>query len=239
MLYALDLTHRQARRVLEQAARSRAELQIELRNMPAEAALCATVEMVDDQVILARISECPSSVDAALLVGVYCDIATTMSTQMYLFDTYVIDAKREPETLWIRLARPQSIQVANRRAFQRRTVAQSSRVELLFEDGPDSFYGDLCNISGKGLGCRLPRELDGILLIGDQVRLKFTLAGILEQFNLPAIICNKTPTGDRSGLIVGLEFDDRSVPEQGQVLLERLRSFLCDADFSTGKQEDA
>lgn len=229
MLYALDLTNRQTKRVLEQALRSNARFQIEARNAPDGPPLSGRLVSIDGNLMTVELDDDGRARPTPTLVGVFCDVQTVLSDQIYLFCTCIMDVIEAGPPRRIVLAIPDSVQVWNRRKFLRRTLARSARVELSTEDMQEPCSAELSNLSGNGLACRVNKDLDGTLLIGEPARARFSLPGIPEQFDLPSVICNKTTTGDGGSLIVGLEFEMDELSEPELDLIERLRAYLCES----------
>lgn len=229
MLYALDLTQRQAKRVLEQALRTKAPLSIEPRNSPDDRPICGRLKSIDGNLLYLDLSDDAGETNMTGLIGTFCDVQTILSEQIYLFASCVLDVYDTTAPRSLVLALPDSIQVGNRRRFVRRTLARSSTVEVTTDEAGEPCQADLCNLGGNGLACRISKEMDSFLLIGEQVRIRFDVPGLPDIIDVAAIVCNKTPTGDHNAMLVGLQFDlSEGDPAEAQAI-ERLRIFLCDA----------
>ena len=85
MIVGMDLTLRQANRVLEQAVKCGATLTIEPRVWDDEEPLCGTVAARDANLL--RIDLHDNGRERALtgLVGAFCDVQTVLSSQLYIF----------------------------------------------------------------------------------------------------------------------------------------------------------
>jgi hypothetical protein len=224
MLVALDLTARQAARVLTQAVRTHARLEIDPRSLFLDPPLGGTLESSDAAHLVVALTDGHERVTLATLVGAMCDVRTILSRQLYLFSTAILEAN-DGAAKRLRLAIPQSIQVANRRQFARRSPTEPVPVRLTVPGAAQPLVGQLTNISRNGLGCRGGRqELDGVLLIGDEIHTEFVLPWATQVFALPATVCTKTVCHDRSNLLVGLEFAAQAPATRAT--LELLRTAL-------------
>jgi hypothetical protein len=229
MFYAFDLTQRQANRVLTQAQRSGARIEIEPRNWAEDEPISGGLKSVEPNVLAIDLDEDGRDLPLAALVGAFCDVSMVLSGQLFYFASCVLQVHCATPPYRVVLAAPTTIQVGNRRQFVRRALNQPSVVRLRPPGEPGEQTAELCNASGSGLACRVGRELDDELFIGDPIRVRFQLPGLPELFDLDAIICNKTPTADRNGLIVGVKFDLESPDENQRRLMDRLRAFICNA----------
>ena len=238
MSYAFDLRQRQARRVLEQALRTQVRLDIEPRGWNDDASLNGALSSIDANLLTIALDRNQPEMALSRLVGAFCDVQTVLSDQVYFFGTCILHVYDASMPRRLVLAVPETIQVGNRRQFVRRAAPQTSIVYLRLPKQPEPCMGELCSASGNGMACRVSRDLDGEFLIGEPVNVRFELPGLPESFNLDATICNKTPSGDGNGLVVGLQFDnvDDESPDQRRAV-ERLRAFLCNAEAITTEPE--
>ena len=233
MSYAIDLSERQSVRTLEQASRHGVELQIFPRSNPDHPPiLCHLV--TDDQprpfglprrFLIAVVNYAPDSDETpvplppspdrefcAELSGTYCDVTFNMGGHRYLFSTDVanveIDAEQDRIAFW--LTRPAVIQVAQRRAYRRIRLAQSSQVNLKWAEddhGMSSGIGWLCNISKAGIACRTEPPVADRLCIGEPLQVEFAFSPeTSERFQLDGVLCSKTPAGTHGKIILGIQF---------------------------------
>ncbi len=230
MQAVIDLNPRQASRVVEQAVRSRAALEIEARTLPRDGAMRGVLVGREDELLRVDLDPSTQPLPLHALLGACCDIRTVLSGQLYLFSTCVIDAFEHNTPQRLLLAMPETIHVANRRRFERRTLKEFSQVRLWPSESKTPYIGELCNISGDGLACRMVRgELDELLLVGDGVRVCFDLPSFGESFDLPAVVCNKSTSHDELQLIVGLEYQRGPATEPAATAaIERLWGILCE-----------
>lgn len=210
-----EMTSKQARRVLEQAARSRAEIWLE----PHEATDPATwrghvTELTSSALHLDLIRAVQTEL---LLVGACCEARLWIDAHVYVFSTWIQDVSQEAPPA-LRLGLPEVMYVFNRRRHERTAVSIASQVHLWPAGAATAIVGLLTNISPGGASALFPdADAAAQLLIDDPVRLSFEIAGFEERFDLPAVVCSKSHTADRTSMNMGLEFQ---VPE-GDVAAER------------------
>ena len=260
MDYAIDLSPRQTTRTLEQAVRHRADLlaipRVRLDEQPIlcrlesvgtpEAGKSSRACMVVIPVVEAEpagqdvASESPPKGSAAAgsapyegLVGTYCDVTLQLGDNRYVFCSDVVAVGEFPQASGVAaifLARPQTIQVTQRRRFWRFLPEQSSQVELNWTDAdltPRRGGGWLCNLSGDGLACRVDTGLADRLAIGGKLRAEFSLTpGNPERFALEAVLCSKTPAGTQGTMILGLQFSTGAGNDASAAAAEALRRQL-------------
>ena len=225
----IDLNTRQSNRVLEQALRSHARLELEIRARHGDEPVAGFLAGRDGRVLRIDLEAGTRALPLHELIGAFCDVRIVLSGQLYLFSTCIADVLDPGGPQRLLLATPDTIHVANRRRFARRTLAGFSQVRLWPAQSKTPYIGELCNISGDGLACRMIRgELDELLLVGDAVRVAFTVAGTGEDFDLPASVCNKTVTTDGQQILLGLEYYLGEDEQATRIAVERLRAALCD-----------
>ncbi len=225
MLVALDLTARQAARVLEQAVRSRVKLEIDPRPEATGALLWGTLEGREDDIFLVNLYHPGAQAALPHLVGAMCDVRMILSDQLCMFSSFVVDVRDNTVPQRLTLAVPDTIQVANRRRFTRKTPTEPVPVRLSLGPAQGNFVAILCNIGPTGLGCRTTNpELDEALLIGDEVQLEFVLPWAHDVFTVRASVCTKNGTGEEGHMTVGFDFN----LAQSDASLESLRAALND-----------
>ncbi|HPD30435.1 MAG TPA: hypothetical protein PLL20_10595 [Phycisphaerae bacterium] len=234
MAYAIELSARQSSRTLEQAVRHHAEILIYPRLFEDGDPIVSRLVSIETPIgwqsrrpclVLETFSAGPvnrndtadkgESEAAGLdsLVGTYCDVMLQLGENRYLFSSDVVAVQGASGTgarPRIYLARPETVQVAQRRRSWRFRPAQSSRVEMTWinaEKSKTEGIGWLCNVSAEGLACRTEMAVAEQLGIGEQVCLSFALTpGDPERFVIDAVLCNKTPAGTEGTMILGLQF---------------------------------
>ncbi len=227
MQLAIDLTPRQAARVLEQALRAQAGLEIEPRNLPGDEPLHGKLVGREGELLSVEILSGKLALPPSVLIGAFCEVRTALSGELYLFTTCVFDALESSTPTRLLLVIPEVIQVANRRQFERTNATVASQVRVWTAGQQTPFVGLLANVSADGLACNLPEvALDETLSLDDELRVSFELAGFDEIFELPAVACNKTLTRDQQQLSLGLKFNVRSDDPLAQRALQRLRAAL-------------
>ncbi len=223
MLVALDLTARQAARVLTQAVQSHAKLELEPRPGAVSTLLWTTIADRDEDMLILHLHDAGEETSLTGLIGAMCDCRMILSSQLCMFSSFIVDVLGEGVPRQVVLAVPQTIQVANRRRFARRAPTQPVPIRLSLCDVETPFVAILSNIGAKGLGCRVvSRELEDALFIGDEVRVEFVLPWHTQAFALPASVCSKTSCGEEGHMIIGLEF----VNGEDTSLLDELRAAL-------------
>jgi hypothetical protein len=237
MQAVIDLNARQASRVLEQATRTNVAIEIEPRSQSSQL-LKGRLVGRESGMLLVDLDGDNNNLPLHVLVGAYCDVRMILSGQLYMYSTCILDALSQGPDQRFMLAIPETIHVANRRRFERRSLAEFAQVRLWPADAPTPYIGELCNVSADGLACRMIRgDLDELLFVGDQVDVGFDLPGDHESFRLPTIICDKSPTKDGQQLLVGLEFRKDAEDAVGRLALDRLHAALCDLTINSSGRD--
>jgi hypothetical protein len=237
MIHSLDLTPRQAGRAIEQALRNHARFVIEPRALEDGEILSGVLRqrqrerehelLVVDLDTQQQTSHAAPVGDRCLsLAGSYCEVRTMLSAQLFLFSTHIVDVDFTSTPARMRLAAPGSVQVVNRRRFERTATTVTSTVRIWPSAGPP-LTGQMENIGANGLAVNLPdMEADDRLLLGDEIRVQFDLAGASGRFEMSAIVCHKLLLAGRGQMQVGIEFAPRGQDVTEQQTLDRLRNVL-------------
>lgn len=238
---AFDLTERQTARVLEQALRTRAAVEIEPSGADENRRLTGALAGQEGGVLTVRTEQRPAGILQSGLIGAFCDIRLVLSDQLYLFSSCILDVSEADAPAHLLLSAPDQIRVANRRRFERRTVPVAAQVRIKLASGAAPVIGLVADVSGDGLACTMPVPSgQDPLLVGDEVRLSFELPGVDEGFDLPAVICNKSETPDKQLLTLGLEFCPAAEGSPEALALVRLQNVLYELTAeSTGMDGDA
>jgi hypothetical protein len=235
MEMVLDLTVRQAARVLEQALRSRATVQVEPRTWPAEQFLQGRLVGRDGTVLRLDVERQTVDLPLTALVGVCCDVRTILSDQLYLFATAIVDVHDTDTPPRLLLNAPAAVQVANRRRFARQAVGSGAAARVRIRPDGEWRTVELFNVGPAGLAFRAARpELDEHLLIGDDIDLLLQLPRLPNPLHARATICSKTPAGE--DLVVGVDFVEPDDPV-ARANLTRFRTLLSEQGFDTGLNE--
>lgn len=207
MLVALTLSDRQSQRVLAQALRTRAKLEIDPRPLFLDAPLWATLVAQENGTLVVNLMQPADQVGGTSLAGAMCDARMILSDQLYLFSTAILELNSATAPPRLVLAAPDELQIANRRRFQRRSPAEPVPVRMGTKDNAQLLVGNLVNISRMGLACRVPRQTaEDWLFIGDSLAVEFVLPWANQVFSLPAVVCAKNTCVDETSLSVGVEF---------------------------------
>lgn len=226
MLNALDLTTRQTARLLEQALRLKAAVEIFPRYLAEGQSLLGSFCGREGSLLHVELNTAAADGSLAGLIGSFSEVQVALSGQVALFSSCVLDMIEQSGRAQISLATPELIQVSNRRRFERTNATIASEVHLIIDGQPSETVGALANLSPQGLGCTFPSgELNDQLLVGEQTRVSFELAGFDDRFELDVVCCNKSISRDQSQLTVGMEFAVTQSPEETESL-NRLRTLL-------------
>ncbi|MCP4591000.1 MAG: hypothetical protein GY842_09665 [bacterium] len=204
--YAVELDERQSRRLLEQAARTRATVSVALNiredNSPLDGVLLSAggrgllVETLPDD-----------RHDPTALVSRYCEITLHLDQAQYIFSTTVMDAHVEDQGTRLELVQPPHLWVIQRRKYQRRDLRDDTpvRITAAASSGSDAVAA-LLNISTGGLACRVSRSDADLWAIGEQLDLEFSVADCPDTFCFPAYLHSKTAGATAGQTILSLEF---------------------------------
>jgi hypothetical protein len=232
MSYGIDLSPRQTTRILQQAVRRRAEVILLPRAWPEDEQIGCCLESIeapretgssraylviapspgltDEQAATDKQAHHATAGDYRDLVGTYCDVALRLGENQFVFCTDVIAVSGVGGASRICLARPEVIQVCQRRRFYRFRPARSAHVSLYWSDNtglPGLATGWMLNVSADGLACRVDLQIADRLAIGEPLRVEFCLEpGDPGRFILDATVCSKSPGGTEGTMILGLHF---------------------------------
>lgn len=237
MLTTIDLTPRHAARLLEQAVRSRVRLDIEPQSWPDGESLRGTLWRREGNLLYVDLDESKGKTEGSLLnlIGAFAEIRTTLGGHVFLFSTCVLDVIEEAGPPRLVLAVPESLQVGNRRRYERTNATVASQVRIWTDKTSPASVGLLMNIGPEGLAAQFvgPGLGDGAL-VGDEVSVSFELAGFEESYRLPAVVCSKTMSSDKAILSIGLQFVKDTADPQAQQSLQQLAAILNElmSDFT-------
>lgn len=207
MMIAMDLTVRQSLRVLTEAVKTRAKLEIDPLPELSSGPLWGVVSGRSNDLLTVDLINAGRDGSLRRLVGAMCDVRTILSGQMYMFAAPIVDLAEHSAPVRIVLGAPAAVRVANRRRFARHAPCDPTPIRLHASPAGHPMVGVLTDISRVGLGCRLPRAgVDETLLIGDPVRVEFTLPWTGTLHDLQCEVCTKSAGPEPAELVVGLEF---------------------------------
>ncbi|MFQ5413632.1 MAG: PilZ domain-containing protein [Phycisphaerae bacterium] len=108
----------------------------------------------------------------------------------------------------VRVPRPTSVAIIDRRRAARRRLAEPAAVTLTGRAGgsPWTCTGALLNLSADGLACRLRERDTHPIAVGDTVAVSFAVGRQHEVFDLTGKVNNITPAGTTAHVVVGMEF---------------------------------
>jgi hypothetical protein len=227
MLLSLELTARQAQRVLEHARRSAARLEVAPRTLGEGQTLTASLSGTEAAWMAVDLDNQGAAVDVIALIGTYCDVQMQLDGDLYHFSTCVMDVPDNGPPGRLLLAIPESVQVVNRRRWERTKAHVLSPARVINPAGGLEQVGSLTDVSAGGVGVQLTGRLsDQELYVGDPVRVRFELPDIEPRFELPAVICSKGPGSSENTFIVNVEFQVGPADAAASEQLERLRATL-------------
>lgn len=225
MISSLDLSERQATRVLEQAVRLRAKLEIEPRPEAHIEPLWGVIAGREQDLLSVELLSARGEAPIRGLLGCMCDARTILAGQLYMFETAIVDVSERTAPVRIALTAPSVMRVANRRRFGRRAPVDAVPVRLLPAAAAQPIIGALSDLSRTGLGVRVARAgADELLLIGDHVDAEFSLPWSKTLYALAAVVCSKTACQGSDEMAVGLEFSPIDATQKAS--LELLRATL-------------
>lgn len=236
----IDLTARQARRVIEEALITRATLHLEPR-IRVDEELIGSIVGREGHTLCVDLEDLGTrNFPTESLIGSFCDVKAALSGQVYMFSTCILgvvgDNSSAPS---LKLAIPETIYVSNRRSFERKTTAHFSQVRVWSSESDTPLVGELCNIGGAGLACRLVgTEINEQFLLGDRVRVVFEVNGAEQPFDLVGLVANKIAPKDSNVVVVGVHFPDDSQDPVLVTALDRLRLALTELSPTRENQEE-
>lgn len=239
MVNNLELTRRQASRLLEHALRARAAADLEPRVMDDQTPLKVRFAAREGNMLVFELdTQCAAPAPLGI-IGAFCEVRTMLEGEAFLFSTCVLDVVDSSAPPRIMLAVPSLIQVANRRRFERTSASVASAVRLIVDGQLIESVGLMSNISADGLGCSVAAEdFDDLLLLGDAIRVRFEIAGFDDEFEIGAAVCSKTLSKDRTNLALGLEFQVGEGDSAGAESLVNLRRVLLELMTDANRSED-
>jgi hypothetical protein len=205
----------------------RAELEIEARRHADEPSMRGQLTGREGNLLYVQLDSLPADPNPLSLTGAFCEVRLQLSGDLFQFTTCVLEVSADTPVRQMTLAVPESIQVTNRRRFERFQPPAATQVRVWPDGQPAPAIGMLLNVGLEGLACSLPGLDSGDnLLLGDTVRLLFDLPGCDESFELDGIVCNKTPSEEGHQLVVGFAFQEVTDASRAQQSHQRLRNTL-------------
>lgn len=230
MKYAISISERQSRRVLEQAVRMQSQLLIEPTGMP-DRTMLGFVASGDADVVVAELTGPPHPWLRSLTgrtVGVQLFVQ-----ERYLFESCVLAGPSWHDGEQLTLTAPRVLQVVQRRRFWRAQLAPSIRVALHWRNGgrPQHTHCPLLNVSAEGLACKLDAGAAQALGVGNRVSCEFRLPGANREIRLDAVVRNCSPASDDTW-IVGVEFELNPADPGVAAAQQELRDILYRPQFA-------
>lgn len=238
MRFMFDLSAGQTARILEQAIRRKAKITLESRASIDGTVLTLTPKSCDERFLLVE-SKSESPEDLESLIGMHMDAHLALGQTLYLFETHVVDVEACRSKSLILLARPESLQVTQRRRFRRMTLQAGCQVHLTVRGSkqPGTLTGKLLNLSPDGMACRLSEADAAMLDAGQAVSVAFHPQGSECGFVFDAVLANKSQAGSEGHVILGVQFRPKPHDKEAPVVRQRLCDFLYGATPALAFQE--
>jgi c-di-GMP-binding flagellar brake protein YcgR len=206
--FAIDLDPRQSQRIIERALRSQSEISLwpntHVNDEPLVGPLAGQTR--DGLVVN---SQAVQSHDRLPMISEYCEASFRLDESRLMFTTNVLDLSYSGDIWRVEIARPECLQMVQRRRYQRRELRDSIVVEMTIAGRGESIpvRGALLNVGAGGLSCRVEQAAAGGLSLDETVTLSFSLPESHDRFVLSGRIRGKTRGADREQLLLAIEFD--------------------------------
>jgi len=144
----------------------------------------------------------------ALCEGRLPTIAFEANATRYVFESTGAIQWQDAESGFIRLPKPSTLTLADRRRSERRRLKQRATVSLQMgeEYGAWTSQGAMLNLSPEGIACRIAREDALRMEVGSVLLVRFGLEEAGQSFEWSARVMNITEGGTAGRTVVGLEF---------------------------------
>jgi len=215
----LPLDSRRAGRVLAQAARRKAKIELTPTGGQVTHSVVARVIETGSNSLLALTD---SDVPRHWLPSSYCDAQLELNGVLYLFAACVLEIAHRDDQCCIRLDRPESVHMLQRRRFPRRRLARSTTVSIRSHAQPAaSASASLLNLSTDGMACLTGRSDAEILSVDDIITVRFQLSDEAKPLELESQVRGKTPGGDDHDVILNIRFSELEPNDPRAVRLRR------------------
>ncbi len=147
----------------------------------------------------------------------------------YAFESQCTNEPGPAETTTLRVRRPETMTLTDRRRSPRRRLRGRTEVSLSGLDVDFEWLGQalMLNLSAEGMACRLAVRDAARLEVGQVLGVTFGLGASITPFNLNARVSNVTEGGTPGEVVVGLAFMADERLESNQT---RLRQALRNAE---------
>lgn len=231
MLTTIDLTPRHAARILEQAVRCRSRLDLEPTAWNDGQTIRGTLWRREGNLLTVDLDQRNGRPEGSMLhlIGAFCDIRTMLQGHAFVFSTCVLDVIEGTDPVKLIIAVPESMQLTNRRRFERTNATVASQVRLWIDEQSPATVGLLVNIGPEGLAAQfVGAGLADAVMVGDTVRVSFEVAGFEESYKLPSVVCTKSLSTDNTILSVGVQFNRDTGDLRVDQSLRQLQAILAE-----------
>jgi hypothetical protein len=203
--YAIDMDRDRSRRFIEQAVRAKAEVSVwpytQDDGCPIRGALTAGTDH-------ALVIQASLGAARAPAISEYCEVGFRLDDVRFMFTSNVLGLDSSGASSRLEIARPECLQVLQRRRYQRRDLRGNATVRIVPLQGGsrDPMEAALLNVGPGGLACRCTRADADRLLIDAPLRVAFSLRESASGFEFDARVRSKTGGAHPDQLILAIEF---------------------------------
>ena len=194
-------------RVLRTAIEERAAVQVRADCAGWELAGCAACISEDGSHLILELENADPQTQA-ILESSPLQLSMEVAGAQYCFETRFADQTAEVEPGVVRVLKPATITLAERRRSLRRRLRKPTEVALQ-ASGPDDRWhctAAMLNLSLEGIACRICAQNAELVDIGQTLRVGFQLDASAPALDLNGRIISITQGGTPDHLVVGLVF---------------------------------
>jgi len=224
MKYAIELSRKQAARILQCASRAHQQVRFQSKSWADGKGLAMHLANCEEGCLHLE-AEWDDQVENILLPNTYCQIEMEIEDNDYFFDSHILSVRRHQEVLNIEVVCPETILVQQRRRSKRKTIASSSDVQISREENDELhiYEGKLYNLSEDGLAFKISKTQSSGVDIGQIWCVCFEVPEQSYCYKLEAVVRRKVPSSSEGDIILGMEFELGDVDQ-----LKQLHDFLSD-----------
>ena len=239
----IQLNDQQQTRVLEQARRAGASVQLLLQAAVEHHVECAFVSTDTDSIQL----RCTVGVQPENWLGHYVIGEIAIGDETYEFLTHVVDADGDEGGSTITISRPHQVEMLQRRQHWRleQNLPTDLRGSLDVRQRTDTAASEssvqpirIYSLSAGGLACYTNPAIQDLLAIGDQVIIRFMPPAAANPLSLPCTVCDKS-INDQVELVLRLAIDGRRHEQGFSPSMEALNQWLTELYRAVEKEADA
>lgn len=220
--FAIDMNRTQSHRIIEHALRVRAEVSVWPCTQADERPVAGPLAGRTDAGLVIQATHDSAPLP---LVSAYCEAGFRLDDARFMFSTHIIHVAQDENACRLEIALPDSIQVLQRRRYQRRELRGNATIKIAPPNGAarGAIAAALLNIGPGGLACRCDRASADRFGIDAPVRVSFALREGNMAFEFDAHIRGKTSGAEPEHLILAVAFAPNSEQRED---IERLTEAL-------------